>query len=245
VEIQFLVAPVELKRDGDRLKSVVVQKMELGEPDDSGRRRPVPIEASEYEIPVDSLIAAISQEPDWEPLSGLGPPGRWLEADERGKVRGCVYSGGDALNLGLAAIAVGQGRQAALAVHAELRGTEPPPLKPDLPMVDKQRIKLDVDVYEAKPRAVRAQRPHEEWLSKPDEEIDQGITREQFLEEVARCFSCGDCFGCERCWMFCTPGCFKKVDSPGPGNYYTIKLDTCDGCKKCEDECPCGFIDMR
>jgi NADPH-dependent glutamate synthase beta subunit-like oxidoreductase/Pyruvate/2-oxoacid:ferredoxin oxidoreductase delta subunit len=245
VEIQFLVAPVELKRDGDQLKAVVVQKMELGEPDDSGRRRPVPIEGSEYEIPIDSLIAAISQEPDWDPLPGLGPEGRWLEADERGKVRDCVYSGGDALNLGLATIAVGQGRQAALAVHAELRGTEPPPLKPDLPMVDKKRIKLDVDVYEAKPRAERAHRPAEEWLSKSDEEIDLGITREQFLDEVARCFSCGNCFGCERCWMFCTPGCFKKVDSPGPGNYYTIKLDTCDGCKKCEDECPCGFIDMR
>jgi Pyruvate/2-oxoacid:ferredoxin oxidoreductase delta subunit len=44
--------------------------------------------------------------------------------------------------------------------------------------------------------------------------------------------------------MYCTPACFKKVDNPGPGNYYTIKLDTCDGCKKCADECPCGFIDM-
>jgi len=245
VEIEFLVAPVELKRDGDQLKAVVVQKMELGEPDDSGRRRPVPVEGSEYEIPIDSLIAAISQEPDWDPLAGLGPEGRWLEADERGRVRDCVYSGGDALNLGLATIAVGQGRQAALAVHAKLRGAEPPPLKPDLPMVDKKRIKLDVDVYEAKPRAERAQRPQGEWLSQPDEEIDLGITKEQFLDEVARCFSCGSCFGCERCWMFCTPGCFKKVESPGPGNYYKVNLDTCDGCKKCEDECPCGFIDMR
>jgi NADPH-dependent glutamate synthase beta subunit-like oxidoreductase/Pyruvate/2-oxoacid:ferredoxin oxidoreductase delta subunit len=245
VEIQFLVAPVAMKRDGDRVLAVVVQKMELGEPDDSGRRRPVPIAGSRYEIPIDSLIAAISQEPDWNPLTGLGPEGRWLEADERGKVKDCIYSGGDALNLGLATIAVGQGRQAALAVHAELRGLALPSLKPPLSLVDKKRIKLDVvDVYSEKPRAERAHRHVEEWLSKPDEEIDLGITQEQFLEETARCFSCGNCFGCERCWMFCTPGCFKKVDGPGPGSYYTIKLDTCDGCKKCEDECPCGFIDM-
>jgi NADPH-dependent glutamate synthase beta subunit-like oxidoreductase/Pyruvate/2-oxoacid:ferredoxin oxidoreductase delta subunit len=246
VEIQFLVAPVELKRDGDQLKAVVVQKMELGEPDDSGRRRPVPIEGSEYDIPIDSLIAAISQEPDWDPLPGLGPEGRWLEADNFGKVRDCVYSGGDALNLGLATIAVGQGRLAAEAVHAELRSLDAPKPKLDLPPVDKKRIKLDVvDVYSEKPRAERTHRPAEEWLSKPDEEIDRGITLEQFLEETARCFSCGNCFGCERCWMYCTPACFKKVDSPGPGNYYTIKLDTCDGCKKCDDECPCGYIDMK
>jgi hypothetical protein len=44
--------------------------------------------------------------------------------------------------------------------------------------------------------------------------------------------------------MFCTPACFVKVDEPGPGNYYTIKMETCDGCKKCGDECPCGFIDL-
>ena len=82
-------------------------------------------------------------------------------------------------------------------------------------------------------------------MTKPEDEIDLGITAQQFQEELGRCFSCGLCFGCERCWMFCTPACFVKVDGPGPGNYYTIKLETCDGCKKCGDECPCGFIDMQ
>ncbi len=56
--------------------------------------------------------------------------------------------------------------------------------------------------------------------------------------------SCGFCFGCERCWMYCTPSCFKKVGEPAPGKYYKISLDTCDGCKKCADECPCGFLEM-
>jgi NADPH-dependent glutamate synthase beta subunit-like oxidoreductase/Pyruvate/2-oxoacid:ferredoxin oxidoreductase delta subunit len=245
VAIEFLVAPVEIKRDGDKVTAVVVQKMELGEPDDSGRRRPVPIEGSEYEVPIDSVIAAISQEPDWGNIESFKGDVRWLEADEHGKVSDGVWAGGDALNLGLATIAVGQGRKAAEAAHAELRGIDTPGAD-NRPMIPKERIKMEIEeVYPSKTRAERAHRPQEEWLAKPDVEIDLGITAEQFKEEITRCFSCGLCFGCERCWMYCTPSCFQKVDDPGPGNYYTIKLETCDGCKKCDDECPCGFIDMQ
>jgi NADPH-dependent glutamate synthase beta subunit-like oxidoreductase/Pyruvate/2-oxoacid:ferredoxin oxidoreductase delta subunit len=243
VKIEFLVAPVGMKRDGDTVKAVVVQKMELGEPDSSGRRRPVPIEGSEYEVAIDSLIAAVSQEAEWDPMPALKPEGRWwLEPDDNGKVSDGVWTGGDVINLGLATIAVGQGRKAAEALHAELRGV-PPEKKIERPLVAKERLKLDV--YDAKPRNERSHRPQAEWLSKPDEEIDQGITEEQFLDEASRCFSCGMCYGCERCWMYCTPACFKKVAEPAPGNYYKIDLGMCDGCKKCADECPCGFLDMQ
>ncbi|MBW1806776.1 MAG: FAD-dependent oxidoreductase [Deltaproteobacteria bacterium] len=243
IKIEFLVAPIEIKRAGDKVSAVVVQKMELGEPDDSGRRRPVPIEGSEYDVPIDSLIAAISQQADWSPLGELGPEGKWIEADKHGKVRDGLYCGGDALNLGLATIAIGQGRLAAEAADAALR-EKPEPKSEEIPKIGKDRIKLDF--YDEKARVERKHRPTEEWLSKPDEEIDLGITSEQFLEEINRCFSCGLCFGCERCWMYCTPSCFSKVAKLTPGQpFYDIKLDTCDGCKKCADECPCGYIDMQ
>jgi NADPH-dependent glutamate synthase beta subunit-like oxidoreductase/ferredoxin len=241
IKIEFLVAPVGVKRDGERLQAVLVQRMELGEPDSSGRRRPVPIEGSEYDIPIDCLIAAISQEPDWSPIPELGPEKRWLEADKHGKVKDRLYAGGDVLDLGIATTAVLHGRLAAEAAHAELRKVElPRPIQ--RPAIGLDRIKLDY--YEGKPKADRAHRPSEEWLSKPDDEIDHGITKEQLLQEVTRCFSCGLCFGCERCWMYCTPGCFTKVAQTAPGEYYKIKLDVCDGCKKCAEECPCGFLDM-
>ncbi|RLB58993.1 MAG: glutamate synthase [Deltaproteobacteria bacterium] len=244
INIEFLVAPVEIKRDGGRIQAVVVQKMELGEPDESGRRRPVPIEGSEYEVEVDTLIAAISQEPDWAPLGDLGPREKWIEVDDNFKVQGQenVFCGGDAVRLGLATIAVGQGRRAAEVLDAELQG-QPLPQPTEMPKVGKDRVRHDL--YDPQERAQRGKRPQQEWLSKPDEEIDQGISHEQFLTEVSRCYSCGLCFGCERCWMFCTPSCFAKVtDGARPGHYYTINLDTCDGCSKCQDECPCGFIDM-
>lgn len=245
IKLELLLAPVEVKRNGDKVSAVVVQKMELGEPDSSGRRRPVPVEGSEYEIAVDTIVAAISQEPNWGNLGDLGPEGRWLEADDFFKVRDGVWAGGDVLNLGLATIAVFQGNWAAQSVHAELRGLEPP-RKDSRPPIKKDRVKMDVeDVYPTKEMAKRAHRPESEWLTKPDEEIVLGLGNDQFLEEMTRCMSCGQCFGCERCWMYCTPSCFSKNTELKHGEpYYKVTIDKCDGCKKCGDECPCGFIDL-
>jgi Pyruvate/2-oxoacid:ferredoxin oxidoreductase delta subunit len=81
-----------------------------------------------------------------------------------------------------------------------------------------------------------------ERLARPEDEVDLGLTSEQALDELARCFSCGKCFGCENCWMYCQNNCFAKKTPPEHGGFYTIKLELCDGCKKCWEECPCGFI---
>ena len=77
---------------------------------------------------------------------------------------------------------------------------------------------------------------------KPYQEANE--KKDAALEETTRCFSCGNCFGCERCWMYCQTNVFKKIPNPTQGHYYKIDLSTCDGCKKCGPECPCGFLDM-
>jgi ferredoxin len=247
VKIEFLVLPVGIVRNGDALEAIKVQRMELGEPDSSGRRRPVPIEGTEYTIAVDTIIAAISQEPDWDPIPELGPKKRWLEADENYKVKenagdvDNVWTGGDALDLGIATTAVLHGRLAATDMHAALQNAERPHFAKE-PPIPLERIKLEH--YDPKEKATPSHRPVEEWLSKPDDEITQAISQDQFLDEAGRCFSCGLCMGCEKCWMYCTPSCFIKVPTITHGNYYTIRLEVCDGCKKCADECPCGYLDM-
>ena len=242
VKIEFLAAPSRIVRDGSgKVTRLVVERMKLGDPDASGRRSPVPTgELVEHDC--DTVITAVSQEPDFRSLGGSLAGIRWLEADKWGKTtHPKVWTGGDNINLGLATIAIGQGRTAADSIHATLRGEalgEPPAL-PKIPL---SRLKLDF--YEAKPRTQRGAVAPAERLAKPHAEIDLGITKEQVLEEASRCMSCGFCFGCERCWMYCTPSCFTKVAEKKPGTYFKIKLDTCDGCKKCADECPCGFLDM-
>jgi NADPH-dependent glutamate synthase beta subunit-like oxidoreductase len=186
VKVEYLVAPVEIKRDGDKVTGVRVQKMELGEPDASGRRRPVPIEGSEYDIEVTAVVAAISQEPEMDALSEIYPEGPWVETDKTWKAGDNLWAGGDVTNLGLATIAIGQGHMAAAHVHAALSGE--PIQKPDLPPIPKERLKLEIEeVYPSAPAVKPDHRPVEEWLTKPDEEIALGIDKEQFLAETARC----------------------------------------------------------
>ena len=243
IKIEYLAAPARIERDqAGRIRKLWVQRFELGEPDESGRRRPVPREGDVYEMQAETVIMAVSQQPDWSALGGVASKGSWLKTDAWGRTGiDRVWSGGDTLTLGLATTAIGQGRKAAECIHAVLRGQEPraPMKRPDVGL---DRLKLDF--YDPKQPAVRQVLSAEQRLARPTEEIDLGITREQAVEETTRCFSCGLCFGCERCWMYCQVNCFKKIPAPVPGNYYTIDLKVCDGCKKCSQECPCGFLDL-
>jgi Pyruvate/2-oxoacid:ferredoxin oxidoreductase delta subunit len=243
IRIEFLAAPARVLRDAQgRVTGMTVQRMALGEPDASGRRRPVPVEGETFEMPVDTVITAVSQEPDSSALGGGLGKGAWLQADEWGRtaVEG-VWSGGDSVGLGLATISIGQGRRAAESIHATLRGV-PLPEAVKKPSIGPERIKLDF--YEAKARVTRRMLGPAERLAHPKEEVDAGVAFEAALVEVTRCFSCGLCFGCERCWMYCQNNGFKKAGAPRQGSYYTINLAVCDGCKKCAEECPCGFLEL-
>jgi Pyruvate/2-oxoacid:ferredoxin oxidoreductase delta subunit len=111
-----------------------------------------------------------------------------------------------------------------------------------MPPVGSDKLKLDW--YPAKDRVERKILSPEERLAKPLEEVDLGITPEAAVEETTRCFSCGLCFGCENCWMYCQNTCFKKLPELKPGSYYNLDLALCDGCKKCAEECPCCYIDL-
>jgi NADPH-dependent glutamate synthase beta subunit-like oxidoreductase/Pyruvate/2-oxoacid:ferredoxin oxidoreductase delta subunit len=243
IKIEFLAAPVRIERDASgRMTRLTVQRMQLGEPDASGRRRPVPIEGDVYETEADTVVMAVSQQPDWSTLGAVATEGSWLDVDDWGRTAiERVWSGGDTLRLGLATISIGQGRKAAESIHASLRGLDPK-AAPAGPVIRSDKIKLDY--YEARARAEREVLGPEERLARPMDEVDRGLDRARALEEATRCFSCGLCFGCERCWMYCQSNCFKKLPDPRAGAYYKIDLSVCDGCRKCAEECPCGFLDL-
>jgi len=243
IKLEFLAAPVKILRDGSgKMTKLTVQRMELGEPDASGRRRPVPKEGDVYEMEADTVIMAVSQQPDWATLGAVATEGSWLDVDEWGRTNiDNVWSGGDTLRLGLATISIGQGRKAAESIDAKLRGKElstpakRTPIGPD---------KIKLDYYDERPRVERKILGPEERLAHPMDEVDLGAPKEQVIDEALRCFSCGLCFGCERCWMYCQSNCFKKMPDPKQGHYYKIDISVCDGCKKCAEECPCGFLDL-
>jgi formate dehydrogenase major subunit len=237
VKIEFLAAPVEIVLENGRAVGMKCIRMELGEPDASGRRRPVPKPGSEFVIEATTIIAAISQEPNFDGFTMLKEGKDWIKADEWGatKAEG-IYSGGDDIELGLVTIAVSQGRFAAEAIDARFRGRQlekrqrPPIIKSD---------KMKLSWYKEAARNERQKVPPQERGF--DTEIEKGLTEQQALDEAKRCMSCGMCMDCETCWMYCTNSCFAKLPK---GQHYKVKLELCNGCKKCAEECPCGYIEM-
>ncbi len=239
VRIELLVAPVRLEqRDGGVSLALTVERMRLGEPDASGRRRPVPIPGSEFELATNTVIAAVSQVPRWHGLEEVADDG-WLVVDGKGAVCNGLWAGGDVLGLGIVGDAVLQGRRAAEAVHARLRGLPEPNADGRPPVMADEIL---IDFYPARPRARSGHLTAAEALHAPQAEVNTGVSEEQFLEEVARCFSCGSCFGCEQCWMYCTALSFARLEERAPGRYFSLSLDSCLECGKCIDVCPCRFL---
>jgi len=242
INMEYLAAPIEILRDDDgAVRAMVVQRMELGEPDASGRRRPVPIEGDTYELPIQTVITAVSQKPDLAAMHSEELGDGWLNGDEWGftGVDG-VWTGGDNINLGIATTSIGQARMAAIAIDAKLQGKELKKIEQG-EMIRSDKLKLDW--YKPIERTQRKVKSPEDRLANPFDEVDLGLAPGDELIEADRCFSCGRCFGCENCWMYCQANVFAKIDPPSPGHFFEIKkIEVCDGCKKCWEECPCGFI---
>jgi NADPH-dependent glutamate synthase beta subunit-like oxidoreductase len=248
IELVLLAAPTRIERLPDgKLAELVACRMELGEPDESGRRRPIPIPGSDYSIPTDSVIAAVSQAPMLEGFEALDRDGNWLLTDAAGSLGDGLLAGGDALGLGIAGNAIVQGRRAAEELHARLRGLSLSEVKADRRVDGRPAIGPAQVMLDYKPETPAAQAPKltgDERVTMGGAEVAGTITEAQFLAEASRCYSCGSCFGCEQCSMFCTPGCFTKLEEVGPGMYFTLALDQCEECGKCVEICPCGFLEV-
>jgi formate dehydrogenase major subunit len=126
VRIELLIAPVRLERNGRGLV-LTCQRMTLGEPDASGRRRPVALEGSDFTMERSTVIAAIGQsvERSLAEREGLAATAWGIAADERTLATNLpgVFAGGDAvLGADLAVRAVAAGRMAAASIHHFLSG---------------------------------------------------------------------------------------------------------------------------
>jgi NADPH-dependent glutamate synthase beta subunit-like oxidoreductase len=120
VRIEYLAAPKKMLVSGDRVTGVECLKTELREADPSGRKRPVPVEGSEYVIEATAVISAVGQQPDYEPvLKGLAPESKALSIDRetmKANVDG-VFAAGDFVNgAGTVVEAMASGKKAAQAV---------------------------------------------------------------------------------------------------------------------------------
>jgi len=209
IHIAYLCAPQQiLDRDGE-VSGIRLIQMELGEADSSGRRRPVPIPGSEFDLEVDQVFPAIGQRPDIGPIEneeGLSFT-RWATTEvdsityETG--RPGVFAGGDLQTGPWVAIgAVAAGREAAESIVRYLDGAdlsagrEPleQPAEPDyrpIPVKEPVRKRVDMPELSLEERTCTFK------------EVELGLTDDSGRNEADRCLNCGYCCECFECVNAC------------------------------------------
>lgn len=209
VRMDFLVAPTRVVTEGSRAVGLECLRMELGEPDASGRRSPKPIRGSEFQVPCDFVIAAIGQNTKVGELVGgkirnFLPLGetlnltRWqtVQVNERTfetSVEG-VFSGGDVVTGAATAIeAIAAGRKAAHAIDSYVRTGKAAP--EPVEFCSRKDAFAKVTAGELKPEEPVRHRPMP--LVPPDErkgsfaEVELGYSLDDVRNETARCLECG------------------------------------------------------
>lgn len=236
VSFKFLATPVEVITSKGRLKEIRCQEMELGEPDDSGRRRPVPKKDAFFTMPADSLLVAIGEKPDVDAFkSVVAIENGLIVADDHGKTSNrSVFAGGDVVSGASTVVnAVARGRGAAELIEATLTGG-------DFNPATQKKVVTVADIntaYFMHKDPARLARTGGVGGASPFDEVHGGLTSEQLREEVSRCYSCGICDGCDNCWVFCPDVAISRRDG-----VYTIDYDFCKGCLICVQECPRAIL---
>lgn len=206
IEIMTLTNPVRIISEKGKVKALECIKMELGAPDESGRRRPVPVKGSEFTIEVDAVIPAIGQESDWACLTdecactlsdwgtiNVDPVTRQTDDPD-------IFSGGDAVT-GPATVveAVAAGKEAAISINRFIRGED---LK-----IGREKEWEGVDDMPLDGIAVKYGNPMPS-LSADERttnfnEVQLGFDEAASQNESQRCLSCGICSECYQCVKAC------------------------------------------
>ena len=190
---KFLTNPLSFNGENGKVKSITLQIMELGEPDASGRRRPVPVEGKTEEIEVDSVILAIGQKLVQSDVAELKLNDRGnIEADPdffTTDLEG-VFAIGDATNRGasIAIEAIGEADRCAKAVDAYLNGM---PLDTRVPYISKRdESTIDYSDRQKESRITPKVLPAD-VRNKNFDEVSLGFTEEEAQAEAQRCLECG------------------------------------------------------
>jgi len=242
VGFQFLAAPVAVVTENDAVAGIECRRMQLGEPDASGRRTPVPIPGSEFRLPFAGIVVAIGETADLgflAPAAGNGKPSR----------DGIFFAGDASTGEGTVAAAVGSGRRIAALVDSYLHGNaagDEPTLESLLPRPVNTALVagpqyLNPAYFAPAPRP-GITRLDGEQPPRSFAEIVQGFALDSIVSEARRCLLCGTCNGCLNCYSWC-PDVAVRRDPQGAG--FTIDSTHCKGCGICVEECPRGAMRLE
>ena len=226
IKLHLLCNPVRLVGDGGRITHMECIRMKLGEPDASGRRRPIPVEGSEFMMEVDMVIPAIGQSPNAEFIGekvGLKRARNGtLNVDHITLETGIagVFAGGDAVTGPASAVeALAAGRKAAISIDRYLSGEE---LRKDREdeWIKPKELAVTTKGVEKKPR-VRMPTLDVSGRGRNFTEVDKGFSQEEAISEAKRCLSCAGCCECMSCVTACEA---KAIDHSLVDRYETIHV---------------------
>ncbi|MFQ6116878.1 MAG: NAD(P)-binding protein [Candidatus Bipolaricaulia bacterium] len=236
IRIDFLVAPVRFITNSGGVEAIECQRMTLGEPDESGRRRPLPVEGSEFTVEADTVIVAIGQLSDLSFITEEYP----IKLTERGTIKvgpatgetsvPGIFAGGDVVTGPKTVIhAIAAGRRAAWGIDLRLSGGEAEPV----------RFYEEALAERYKPGAV-ATKPRTKMAVLPVGErirgfavVEKGLSEEEAIAEAYRCLACGLCTNCNNCIdNFACPALYLEEGQ------VMINEELCDGCGVCAELCP-------
>ncbi len=252
IEISFLVTPVSIKREDDQLIIRCIH-MELGEPDASGRRRPIPVENSEFDMKFDTLIVAIGQAPqmpgDFHIRIGKGSTIQvdpiTLTTNKLG-----VFAGGDVVTgPGTVTEALAAGRLAAQRIDDYLQHRYPVTVREGRSNLTSDLSTKTIDIIKRISRLVPPiQAPNER--AKDFGPVELVYSWDDAVSEARRCLRCGlgaeilsqeKCATCLNCLRIC-PYQVPYLDTSGT---IQIPVDQCQACGICVAECPAKVIVLR
>ncbi len=217
VKIHYLAAPTKALVADGKATGLECLRMELGEPDASGRRSPVPIKGSEFVLDVDMIIPAIGQATDLSALEGTKGLNftRYgtIEVDPVTFATGHpgVFAGGD-MHTGpyIAIGAVAEGQEAALSIERFVRGEDMSAGRSRDKGQEAKWADFPLD-EEKKPRIPMKVLPPELCCTCFDE-VEKGYTPEEGTQEADRCLNCGVCSECMQCTIACKAGAINHQD---------------------------------
>ena len=208
IKMEFLVAPVRILGKDGKVAGVECIRMELGEPDASGRRRPVPVKGSEFIVECDAIVPAIGQTADltFVPKESGVTINKWntFEVDPVTFATSTpgVFAGGDAVT-GPATVvkAVNAGKEAAISIDRYLNGED---IKNGRER-DWTKGLADPGDTGAVPKKDRVRMSHLDPVARRSDfrEVVGPMTESQAVAEAQRCLSCGICSECYQCVDAC------------------------------------------
>ena len=226
IKLHLLSNPVRLIGESGKVTHMECIRMKLGEPDASGRRRPIPVEGSQFTMEIDMVIPAIGQSPNTRLLgekTGLKVARNGtMDVDPLTLETGIagVFAGGDAVTGPASAVeALAAGRKAAISIHRYLSGEE---LRKDREdeWIKPKELAVTTKGVEEKPRV---KMPTLDVAGREGNftEVDKGFSQEEAISEAKRCLSCAGCCECMSCVTACEA---KAIDHSLVDRYETIHV---------------------